>query len=160
MSDLKFKAEVAKKEPCKIAYIEHIGEYGKIPFDAIVPKLYAWAKTNKVMPGFQPRGIYYDSPKSVAPEKCRSEIAITFKGEAKGNGEVKTRELPEMEVAIVKFKAPASEFQAAYQKLCEWLDANGYEWAGPAMEIYTKKPAVINGETIIYANIQVPVRKK
>lgn len=89
-----------------------------------------------------------------------SEIAITFKGDAKPAGNVKTKELPAMEVAVVKFKAPAKEYSAIYQKLGEWLGANGYELVGPCMEIYTKKPQVVDGEIIIYANIQVPVKKK
>jgi len=37
---------------------------------------------------------------------------------------------------------------------------NNYEWAGPAVEVYTKKPKVVGGETMIYAEVQVPVRKK
>jgi effector-binding domain-containing protein len=37
---------------------------------------------------------------------------------------------------------------------------NGYEWSGPAIEVYTKKPKIVGGETIIYGEIQVSVTKK
>lgn len=153
------EVEVKKRKACRIAYIEHLGEYSAVPFEKYIPQLYGWAKQNKVMPGFMPMGIYHDDPEKTSAEKCRSEIAITFKGRAKPGNDIKVRNLPAMNVAVIKHKAPAKEYRETYRKLSEWIVQNGYEWAGPPIEIYTKKPKVEAGETIIYAHIQAPVRK-
>ncbi|MBI5000067.1 MAG: GyrI-like domain-containing protein [Euryarchaeota archaeon] len=151
---------VKKREATKIAYVEHTGPYDKIPFDVYIGKLYGFAKENKVMPGFHPFAMYPDDPKVTPPEKLKSEIAITLKGEAVPSKGVKVKILPEMEVAVIKHKAPGTEFPETYRKVMEWVAANGYECSGPCLEIYTKKPTVEGAKTIIYANIQVPIRKK
>jgi effector-binding domain-containing protein len=37
---------------------------------------------------------------------------------------------------------------------------HGYEWVGPSFEVYSKKPTMEKGETILYAKVMAPVRKK
>lgn len=154
------KDKVEKTKPMKLAYIEHMGSYGEIPFDKYVSRLYAWARENKVRPGFKSIGIYLDNPHEKSPNECRSEIGIPIKGTANPDEEVKIKELPSMDVATIKHKGAASKYEETYKKLTEWMEENDYEWAGSAMEIYTKKPKVVGNETIIYANIQAPVKKK
>jgi len=157
------KVKVEKTKPMKIAYIEHIGAYGEIPYDEYYSRLYEWAKENKVRPGFSAMNICYDDPEKTPPEQCRSEIAIPIKGTATPDKEIKIKELPSMEVAVIKHKGPSSEYGETYNELSQWIEENGYEWAFepiPAMEVYTKKPKIVNGETIIYANVKVPVKKK
>ena len=65
--------------------------YDKMPWDELLPKLYGWAKMQKLMPGFFPMGIYHDDTKQVPPEKCRSEIGITFKGQAIEAGDIRIK---------------------------------------------------------------------
>ena len=38
------KIKIQKLKPMKLAYIEHIGKYDKVPYDKYVPRLYEWAK--------------------------------------------------------------------------------------------------------------------
>jgi len=154
------KIKVEKTKPIQLAYIEHVGVYGEIPFDEYVPRLYAWAKENKVRPGFKSLGIYLDNPEEKPPNECRCEIGIPIKGTASPDNEIKVKELPSMEVAVIKHKGPASKYGETYKKLGEWIEENGYEFAGPAIEMYTKKPKVVGSETIIYANVQIPIKKK
>lgn len=144
----------------KLAYLEHTGDYGSIPYDDYFNKLYKWAKEKKVRPGFKPMGIFHDSPEQTPSEECRSEIGIPIVGDAEPEGDIKIKELPPMEVAVIKHKGSTKEYQDTYRKLNEWITKNGYEWAGPAIEVYTKKPKTVGDETIIYANVQVPVKKK
>lgn len=65
-----------------------------------------------------------------------------------------------MKVAFIKHKAPAKDYPESYRKLSEWIAQHGYEWAGPSIKVYTKKPKVVAGETILYAHIQAPVKKR
>ncbi|UCE37906.1 MAG: GyrI-like domain-containing protein [Thermoplasmata archaeon] len=144
----------------KLAYLEHTGDYSSIPYGQYFDKLYAWAKEKKVRPGFKPLGIFHDNPEKTPPEQCRSEIAIPIIGDAESDEEIKVKELPEMEVAVIKHKGSSEEYQNTYKTLGEWIIQNGYEWAGPCMEVYTKKPKVKGEQTIMYATIQAPVKKK
>jgi AraC family transcriptional regulator len=147
-------------KPQKLAYVEHTGDYKSIPYDDYFNQLYAWAKEKKVRPGFKPLGIFHDNPEKTPPEQCKSEICIPIVGEAESDEDIKIKELPSMEVAVTKHKGTSEEYQNTYRQLNEWITKNGYEWAGPAMEVYTKMPKTAGDQTIIYANVQVPVKKK
>ena len=109
--------KLEERKATSIAFIDHQGPFDKIPWQEYIEKLYGWAKEQKVMPGFYPMGIYHDDPSIVSPEKCRTEIAITFKGEARGSSGVKTRQMPAMKVASLSHKGPGSEFQKTYGAL-------------------------------------------
>jgi len=152
--------KIEARKASDLAYIENEGPYDKVPWDQYIPRLYGWAKEQKVMPGFYPMGIYLSNPKTTAREKLNSEIAITFKGKAKEAGGIKIRKLPAMKVASISHKGPGSEFDKTYSKLREFVDERGYRVSGPAMEIYSKKPEVVNGVTILYAKVMMPVVKK
>jgi effector-binding domain-containing protein len=152
--------KVEMRKATNIAYIEHMGPYDKIPWEQYIERLYGWAKEQKVMPGFYPMGIYHDHPEKTMPEKRLSEIAITFKGDGKEHGNIKTRLLPEMMVATISHKGPGSEYGKTYAKLMRWIEEKGYVVCGPPIEIYSKKPGVVNGVTVLYAKVMVPVNKK
>lgn len=154
------EVEIKERGACKLAYIEHVGDHGSIPYDKYISQLYGWAKENKVRPGFQPLCIFHDCPEKTPPEKCRSEIGILIMGKAKGDKTVKIKDMPAMNVAVIKHKGPGKEYPETYRKLSEWIAQNGYEWVGPSIEIYTKKPKIIGNETIIYAHVLAPVKKK
>jgi DNA gyrase inhibitor GyrI len=152
--------KLESRKAANLAYIEHVGPYDKVPWEDYMKRLYGWAKEQKVMPGFYPMGIYHDDPDKTPPEKCRSDIAITFKGKAKQESGLKTRKMPAMKVAVVSDKGPSSEFKNTYAKLTEWINEKGYRISGPSIEVYSKKPEVVNGVTIFTAKIMMPIAKK
>jgi effector-binding domain-containing protein len=154
------KVKLEKRKPLRLAYVEHTGDYGEIPFEKYMEKLYGWAKAHKVRPGMQGYGIYHDSPEEKPPEELRSEIAIPIYGEAEPEGDVRVKDLPAMEVATISHKGPGAAFKDTYRELSEWIAENGYEWAGPSIEVYSKRPEVVDGETILYAKIMAPVKPK
>ena len=61
------KIKIQKNKPIKLAYIEHIGKYDTIPFDKYIPRLFEWAKENKVRPGFKNINVYHDDPNEKTP---------------------------------------------------------------------------------------------
>jgi effector-binding domain-containing protein len=148
------------RKAANLAYIEHKGPYDKVPWEDYVKRLYGWAKEQKVMPGFYPMAIYHDDPEKTTPEGSRSDIGITFKGRAKEQAGVKTRKMPAMKVAAISHKGPGSEFKNTYAKLTEWIDKKGYKISGPPIEVYSKKPEVVSGVTVLYAKVMMPVKKK
>jgi DNA gyrase inhibitor GyrI len=154
------RVEVNRRQACKVAYIQHSGDYDTIPFDVYLSELHAWVRKVKVTPGALPLAICYDSPQVTPPGRRRVEIGITFEGHAKPEGRIRIRELPGMEVAVIRHRGPSTEYPATYRKLTQWIASNGFEWDGPAIEIYTRQPRVVARKTIIYAAVQAPVRKK
>lgn len=152
--------KLESRKAANLAYIPHVGPYDKVPWENYMKRLYGWAKEQKVMPGFYPMAICHDDPDRTPPEKCRSEIAITFKGKAKQQSGIKTRKMPTMKVAVISHKGPASEFKNTYAKLAEWIKEKEYKVSGPSIEVYSKKPKVIGGVTILYAKVMLPVKKK
>ena len=154
------KIKIEKLKPMKLAYIEHIGKYDEVPYDKYAPRLYEWAKENKVRPGFKNINVFHDNPEEKNPSECKSWIGIPIKGDARSDDEVKIEEMSEMEVAALKFKGPGSEYKNAYKKIQDWMDENGYEWVGPSLEVCSKKPKMVNGEMILSTTIQVPIKKK
>lgn len=152
-------AKFEKRKAATLAYIEYIGGYGSIPFDKYIPRLYEWVKTKKIMPGFFPICIFHSDPKTTSPERCKTDIAITVKGNPKPEGDIKIRKLPAMTVATLSHKGPGSEYQNSYDTLMEFVKKKGYTVVGPPMEIYAKKPEMVDGKLILFAKIMFPVRK-
>ena len=148
------------RKATSIAFIEHKGGYGEVPWDEYMRRLYGWVKEQKVMPGFFPMAICYDDPSKVAPKDCRSDIAISFKGKAKAAPGIKIKQLPAMKVAALSHKGPGSEFSNSYSKLHSFIAEKGYKESGAPIEVYSKKPEVVGGVTILYAKIMMPVKKK
>jgi effector-binding domain-containing protein len=152
--------KLESRKATNLAYIEHQGPYDKVPWEDYMKRLYGWAKEQKVMPGFYPMAIYLDEPEKTRPEQCRTHIAITFKGRAKEQAGVRTRKMPAMKVATISHKGPGTEFKNTYARLSEWIEKKGYKISGPPIEVYSKKPEVIGGVTILYAKVMMPITEK
>lgn len=153
------KVRLEERKELKIAYIDHTGPYDTIPWPEYLERLYRWAKDRKVIPGFHPMGIYVDDPYTTTKEELRSQIAISFKGEARGGDGIRTRTLPAMTVATLSHNGPSSIFKQSYDELETWVAANGYRCSRPPIEVYSRKPEVVDGKTILHAKIMAPVRK-
>ncbi len=154
------KIKIKHRKSGNIAYMEHKGPYDSIPFDKYYTDLYSWAKENKARPGFKPMAIYMSNPNETPKDELVTLIAIPIGITIESKGDVKTKNLPEMDVAVFKHAAPAEEYENSYTDLAKWIEDNGFEVTDPLMEIYGKKPKVKNGKTIIFSDIQFPVKKK
>lgn len=153
------KIKVKKRKPTKVAYVEYTGEYSTIPFDEAISKLYAYAKSKKLRPGFKPFAIYLDDPHKGDWNTIRTQVAISINKLGEPTETVSVTELPQMEVATMKFTGCSEEYQQAYDELGKWIAEQGYKMAGPPLEIWGKKPKVVNGKSIINSEIQFPIIK-
>lgn len=152
--------KIENRRAIDIAYIEHIGPYDKVPWEQYMERLYGWAKEQKVMPGFYPMAIYTNKPETTPPSDLRSLIAISFKGKAREAGGIRIQHLPEMKVATLSHKGPGSEFKNTYSTLTNFIEKKGYACSGAPIEIYSKKPEVKGGVTVIYAKVMIPITKR
>ena len=64
---------------------------------------------------------------------------------------------PAQKVAAMSFKGPGTEYQKAYAEMDIWIDGKGYRVSGPCIEIYSKKPEMIDGVMILFSKIMMPV---
>src|SRR3989337_1956560 len=83
----------------------------------------------------------------------RAVVRMGEEGPGPAGGRVRIREIPAMNVAALSFKGQPSEYRNAYRELSAWVSQHGYEWAGPSIEAYTKKPERVRGKTVMYAQI-------
>lgn len=154
------KIKIKKRKATDIAYIEHEGAYGDIPFGEYYDRLYSWARANRARPGFRPFAVYLNDPNETPEDELKTRLAISIGRTAGGEGEVKVGSLPEMEVATVKHKGTPEEYGATYARLLEWVDQNGYEVTRPPMEVYRGKPKVKRGKMVIKSKVMFPVKKR
>jgi effector-binding domain-containing protein len=154
------KIKVTKRRAATMAYIEFKGPYGKIPFDEAFAKLITWAKESKAGLRGGPFCVYASDPHVTPQNDLVTRVAVPIGKAVAASGEIKVEALPEMMVAVKEHNAPAEEYSKSYEELGKWICDNGYEPAGAPMEIYTGKPKVKDGKTIVYSDIQFPVRKK
>jgi effector-binding domain-containing protein len=154
------KIKVKKRNAGPMAYIEFKGPYGKIPFDEYYGKLFAWAKESKAGLRFGTFAVYASDPAKTPESELVTKVAIPIGKAVEAKGEIKVDTLPQMDVAVMAHNAPADEYSKSYVELQKWIVDNGYEITGAPMEVYTGKPKVKEGKTIIYSEIQFPVRKK
>jgi len=150
---------VKKSKGMKIAYVKHVGAYNKIPYDKYYEKLFAWIKEKHLRPAGPPFGIFYDNPEEVPAKKCRSEVGVPIKGNAKSGKEIKVKKVPSANVARIVHRGPMKDYGKTYKKLNQWIVENDYRWVGPSMEIYLSKPKMVGGELSVFTVIQVPVKK-
>lgn len=153
------KIKIKKRKATKIAYIEHTGDYSSIPYEESISKLYSFAKKNKIRPGFKPFAVYPDDPNSGLKENIRTRIAISVNKLVQDSETILSVELPEMQVATLKFSGSSDEYQTAYNELWKWVKDNGYALSGSPIEIWGKKPKIENGKSIIKSEIQAPITK-
>jgi DNA-binding transcriptional MerR regulator len=66
------------------------------------------------------------------------EAIVPIDRPLKGTDYVKVYELPSTQVAAVVHQGNFEDFQQGHAAILEWIDANGYQIAGPYREIYIK----------------------
>jgi effector-binding domain-containing protein len=154
------KIKVKTRRGGPYAFIEAKGPYDKIPFDEYFGKLMTFAKESKAGMRWGMFVIYANDPHVTPPADLVSKVAIPIGKAVPASGDIKVDTLPDMDVAIKVHDAPAEDYQKSYTELQKWVDENGYLITGAPLEVYTGKPKVKNGKTIIYSQIQFPVKKK
>jgi effector-binding domain-containing protein len=104
-----------------------------------------------------PFAIYHDPEFKDADVDV--EVAFPLWKEVKATGEFKSYELPGYDqVATLVYKGPYEGISESYNALGNWIEANGYQIAGPIREVYMSDPAKTKPEDYV-TEIQMPVSK-
>jgi len=146
-----------RMEGFRIAYVEHRGPYSEI--GRAFQRLLRLLSQRRLRPGGPMIAIYYDNPTKPTLAKPQSEAGVPIIGEVKPDNELRAREMPPAEVASTIYEGPPSQYAERVALLLEWIDANGFEPAGPFREIYARDLTELP-PGILYVETQVPVRKR
>lgn len=87
------------------------------------------------------------------------EVQIEVKGHYENTENVTFLTEPEMMVASATFKGPYDQFPDVYASLAAWVSENGYEFAGPMIDVYHVGPNVTRNSDEFVTEICCPVHK-
>lgn len=122
-------------------------------------KLVKWSSETGVKPAGPPFALYFEDPTTTEPVKLTAKVAYPVQGEVKVTEYVVVEEVPAMSAVTLQYEGPYEESNNAWMRVIEWTKVQGYEMAGPPVEVYLKGPMDVKESTHYLTEIRVPVRK-
>jgi AraC family transcriptional regulator len=121
------KVTIVDRQPTTVAYMRHVGPYGKPVSDFWITRVAPWMETNGLY-GRTRYGISHDDPGITASEKLRYDAAVEVPKDFKGAGEHQITVIPGGKYAVGRFKGDERQVGDAWAWLLrEWLPASGMQ---------------------------------
>lgn len=122
-------------------------------------KLMVWMQK-----GNQPTGpsfaVYYEDPEKTPVKDLTSKIGFPVAEGTAGEGDITIETVPAMDAAVAQYKGPYEGSGDIWHAIDKWVTDNGYEFAGPPMEVFLKNPGDKVPPAEFLTEIRVPVKKK
>jgi AraC family transcriptional regulator len=137
------KVTLVDRQPATIAYLRHLGPYGK-PIARFWQETYVpWAVMNKLGADHARYGISHDDPSITAPEQCRYDACAEVPSDFMATGGALKTTIPGGKYAVLKFKGTVGQVGEAWSALLrDWLPSSGLQLdARPCFEYYPKGAA-------------------
>jgi AraC family transcriptional regulator len=131
------KVTIVDRQPTSVAYLRHVGPYGKQISDFWVQVVDPWMQTNGLY-GRPRYGISLDDPGITSSEKLRYDAAVEVPPDFVGAGKHQKTVIPGGKYAVAKFKGTDAEVGEAWTWLLrDWLPASGMQLdSRPFLEHY------------------------
>jgi AraC family transcriptional regulator len=152
------KVTIVDRQPTSVAYLRHVGPYGKPVSDFWMTEVAPWMETNGLYG--QPRyGISHDDPGITAPEKLRYDAAVEVPKSFVGAGEHQMTVIPGGKYAVGKFKGTDKQAGAAWAWLLrDWLSGSGMQLdSRPFFEYYPLEATYDQNTGEFECDICIPV---
>jgi AraC family transcriptional regulator len=152
------KVKVVDRNPVNIAYLRHIGPYGKPLAKFWREEVYPWMQANGQVG--QPRyGISLDDPTITTPDKCRYDAGVAVRGGITVPGESQTKTIPGGQYALAAFRGTVEQVSAAWEAMLrDWLPKSGMQLdARPFFEYYPTDSSFDSQTGIFTCDIAIPV---
>lgn len=121
------KVTLVDRQPTTVAYLRHVGPYGKPISDFWMKKVDPWMETNGLY-GKPRYGISHDDPGITAAEKLRYDAAVEVAKDFVGSGDHQMTVIPGGKYAVGKFKGNDKEVGESWTwMLRDWLPASGMQ---------------------------------
>lgn len=131
-----FVAQIETLDSMTVASLNRTAPYSDI--GNAMNELSEWLEANKVTAAGAPFVFYYNSPQQVPAESCNWAVCIPVPAATTSGhkGEIVVNKLPAMDIAWTIHTGGYDNVQSTYDKLLEWIDEEGYEVVGPAVEFF------------------------
>jgi AraC family transcriptional regulator len=121
------KVTIVDRKPASVAYLRHIGPYGKEISDFWMERVDPWMQTNNLY-GRPRYGISLDDPGVTAPEKLRYDAAVEVPLNFAGAGDHQKTVIPGGRYAVGRFKGTDRDVAEAWAWLIrDWLPSSGMQ---------------------------------
>jgi AraC family transcriptional regulator len=121
------KVTIVDRQPTTVAYLRHVGPYGKPVSDFWMSKVAPWMETNGLY-GKPRYGISLDDPGIAAPETLRYDAAVEVPKNFAGAGDYQMTVIPGGKYAVGTFKGTDKEAGEAWAWLLrDWLPESGMQ---------------------------------
>lgn len=133
----RMKVTIVDRQPVRVAYLRHVGPYGKPVSDFWMTQVDPWMETNGLY-GKPRYGISLDDPDITAPEKLRYDAAVEVPENFAGAGDHQITVIPGGKYAAGKFKGTDKQVGEAWSWLLrDWLPSSGMQLdSRPFFEYY------------------------
>lgn len=157
-NDGRMKVTLIDRQPTTVAYLRHVGPYGKPVSDFWMTKVDPWMETNGLY-GKPRYGISLDEPEITAPEKLRYDAAVEVPKDFKGTGDYQMTVIPGGKYAVGRFKGKDTAVGEAWAfMLRDWLPGSGMQLdSRPFFEHYPVDATYDNKTGEFECEICVPV---
>jgi len=142
---------IGEKQVASISYVGSVEDMGEL-----IGELAGWIMNKGLQITEPPFVVYYTSPMEVAPEKMEYDVGIPFEGEAKGDGRINIKIMPQHQALSTIYQGPYQGVGSAYGMMMEHIMKDGYEIIGAPREIYLNSPQEVP-ETELLTEIQFPI---
>ena len=155
----RMKVTIVDRHPTTVAYLRHVGPYGKPLSDFWMTRVAPWMETNGL--NGRPRyGISHDDPGITAPEKLRYDAAVEVPANFAGAGDHQMTVIPGGKYSVGKFKGIDSQVGEAWAWLLrDWLPGSGMQLdSRPFFEHYPTDATYDRETGAFECEICIPVR--
>jgi len=149
---------IIERQPTTVAYLRHVGPYGKPLSDFWEKTVYPWMATNNLL-GRPRYGISHDDPGITAPEKLRYDAAVEVPGDFAGAGQYMTTVIPGGTYAAGKFRGTDREIGPAWESMLrDWLPGSGMQLGSrPLFEYYSPEASYDAATRVFNCEIVIPI---
>lgn len=127
----------------RVAYLRLVGPYGPVTIPALWTRFITWIEGRGLLTAESLRlGIAHDSPRDVAPERCRYDACLVVPDDFSPDAVVSVADLPGCRLGVTDFVGQAADVRGAGDALWTELVASGQRPRSPFVEIYRGNPAV------------------
>ena len=150
--------KIVQREPVKIAYLRHVGSYGRPLLDFWQKTVYPWLRANDLLG--QPRyGVGLDVPTVTNAAQCRYDAGVEVRGKLAEPGESKTETIPGGRYAMTPFRGTVDQVAGTFDAMLrDWLPKSGMRLdVRPFFEYYPPDANFDPKTGIFNCEIAIPV---
>lgn len=154
-----YQVTAKQQAPLRVAILRDIIEsYGKV--GRLFKELHETLAQYDITPTGPQLAIYFDEEYTPRDADVAVAVPVDATAELPADGRVIISELPGGEMVSVVRTGPWDDFRPAYQAIMTWVEANGYEIAGPNREIHLQGPRSGIPPEEFQIEIQFPITRR